>query len=265
MKAGTTTLMKYLVNNPAISIPDGEVHFFDNSYNNKKGYNWYRDQFIIDDDTIITGEKTPTYSFKPGIPEKIFKFNPEVKLIWMLRNPVNRSFSNYLHAVRNGSEKNSFEEAIQKERQGLNENIYKNYLKRSIYSDQIRRFLKFFPMKNMHFIIFEEFIKDPQKELQKLYFFLNIPYAKKSNEPNQTIKANKSYLPFSINIQYYSRRLFGRSKIFQIINYFNCLYPSRKPQIKEDIKDELYNYFIEYNKELNNLIDKDISIWTLER
>ncbi|MDZ7692679.1 MAG: sulfotransferase [Balneolaceae bacterium] len=98
MKAGTTTLMRYLVRNPYIAIPNNEIHYFDKESNYRKGLDWYKKKFSASESTQIIGEKTPTYSYDPKVPARIYKDFPDCKIVWLFRNPVDRTYSNYIHA-----------------------------------------------------------------------------------------------------------------------------------------------------------------------
>lgn len=260
MKAGTTTLADYLHNNPEITIPKYEVHYFNNESNYKKGIEWYANHFLINERTKIIGEKTPAYSLHKHVPKRVFSLNPNMKLIWILRNPVYRTYSNYLHAVRKGAEINSFEKALKIENIRTHDNYIHDYKKRSLYTSQINTFLSHFPIESMHFIIFEEFIKDPFNTLEKLYHFLGISKSVNLQE-KERLQSNKGNLPLSVTLQFYSRKLFGGTIIHNIIDRFNTFYPRKKPTMKKETEKRLFDFFNEENKKLSKLISKDLSLW----
>lgn len=260
MKAGTTTLMKYLVQHPQIAIPDYEVHFFNDDVNFNKGLEWYSTHFSKSNLIKAVGEKTPTYSYAPKVAERVSKTLPNVKLIWLFRNPVDRTYSNYIHSILRGAEKLSFEKALEKEDERIKKNIFKGYQRRSIYVDQVKRFQKFYSLDKMHFIIFENFIRDPEKHLKNLFNFLGVDYFLNIVEDNG-IKANKSYIPFSIKAQYYSYNIFKDSLVHKVINYFNRLFSSQVPPMSNETRTKLNSYFSEYNDQLSELIELDLSVW----
>lgn len=101
MKSGTSSLAFHLSNHPDIYMPESEVHFFNDDEAYEKGYQHYLNQFEYLQNKIV-GEKTPTYSYLKKCPERIYDFNANVKLIWIFRNPVDRAYSNYWHAVKRG-------------------------------------------------------------------------------------------------------------------------------------------------------------------
>lgn len=261
MKAGTTTLSEYLHKNQEIAIPKQEVHYFSNESNYTKGLQWYAKQFPINENTKIIGEKTPAYSLHSHVPKRIYDLNPNVNLVWIFRNPVYRTYSNYLHAVRAGAEKNSFEKALKLEEQRNSDDYTHDYLKRSLYVNQIHKYLSYFPIENMHFIIFEEFVRKPFDTIEELCNFLGVEGNVSQLDKKEQIQSNKSYLPFSIILQYYSRKYFGNSKIHKAVNKLNTLFPRSKPSLKKETEKKLYDFFAEENIKLSNLINKDLSIW----
>jgi hypothetical protein len=103
-RSGTTSLYNYLVQHPGIAPAlRKEVHFFD--YNYQRGCSWYQGQFpthpymhymqTIHRQAMITGEASPYYLFHPYVPQRVAQLLPEIKLIALLRNPIERAFSHY--------------------------------------------------------------------------------------------------------------------------------------------------------------------------
>lgn len=168
MKAGSTTLMDYLVSHPEVGIPAEEINYFDKDSNYKKGEKWYSSWFKSFTSQNIIGEKTPAYCYDPKVAERIYQQNPKMKLIWILRNPVKRTYSNYWHYIRIGKENLSVGDCLDLEDERVKKDIYKGYFKRSVYVDQVNRYLQFFPTEQMHFIIFEDFVNNPERGLVEL-------------------------------------------------------------------------------------------------
>src|SRR5437879_9845243 len=112
-RGGTTSLYSYLASHPSVGpASTKEVHFFDNKYT--KGLAWYRAHFPsaiekyyaehIQKRKFITGESSPYYLFHPHVPKRVAKDVPHAKFIVLLRNPVDRAYSQYNHAVDGGRE-----------------------------------------------------------------------------------------------------------------------------------------------------------------
>ena len=128
-KGGTTSLYRYLIDHPNIApIYIKEPHYFDIHFH--KGIGWYRSHFPtavekyyarhVEKHDLITGEASPYYLFHPRAPQRVAKTLPKAKLIILLRNPVDRAYSQYQHQLRQpGVEPLSFEEAIAYEEKRL--------------------------------------------------------------------------------------------------------------------------------------------------
>lgn len=261
MKAGTSSLSFHLLNHKHVCIPKKEMHFFDNNQKYLKGREWYLKKIYKNytDSTKITGEKTPTYSYQENVAERIHKNFPDIKLVWMFRNPIDRAYSNYLHSFKEGFDLLSFKEAIDQEPQRAKKNIFHGYLERSKYFIQVERFLKFYPKESMHFMIFENFIANPDEELKKLFNFLGISSEgfKFVNEPR-----NKTIIPWSPRLQYLYRQAFGKNLGFELLKKLNRF--MKKPgyvKLDSETRKSLIQYFDEHNLKLEKLLNKNLDIW----
>jgi len=128
------------------------------------------------------------------VPERVFKTIPKVKLIVLLRNPIDRAFSHYNHAIRVGNETLSFEDAIKAENdrlegekekviEGKNSSAYQrlSFLSRGIYVDQLKLWRKFFPKEHFLILKSEEFFDSPSSILNKVFDFLGLENFKINN------------------------------------------------------------------------------------
>ena len=108
MKSGTSSLRDYLRDHPEVFIPpEEELHYFVEGINWKQGLDWYRARFADAGDAIAVGEKSPTYTMHPehpGVPERIAALLPEVRLIYVVRHPIERIKSHYVHQFERGQE-----------------------------------------------------------------------------------------------------------------------------------------------------------------
>jgi hypothetical protein len=259
MKGGTSTLAHLLEHQYNIVMAPGEVNFFDNDKNYSKGKIWYQQQFKSKDNNKIWGEKTATYHYDEKVPERIHKYNPNIKLIWILRNPIDRAYSNYWHRVKYGGELNSFEDAVINEMQGKQNNIWGLYLKRSLYAEQIMRFKQHFEADQMHIVVFEHLIRDMKVQLSSLLDYLGI----KNDNPVIPVRKSKNvtYLPTSQKILKNSRRLFGKTIPFKIIRkMFEKKIPGY-PKMNEQTRELLSTYFLESINELEDLSKLDLTTW----
>lgn len=169
-KCGTTSLYQYLIRHPSISpAVRKETHFFDKRY--ELGMDWYLSQFPSlhgENQNPITCEATPRYICHPKARNRIHKHLPNVKLIALLRNPVDRAFSNYHHWIRKGSVTNyTFEEAVRKDVNGI--------LSRGNYYKQLKEWLALYPKDQLLVLDSESFFLNPNDAISKICSFLEIP------------------------------------------------------------------------------------------
>ncbi len=260
MKCGTTSLLFYLNQHPSICMPEKELHYFDKDNNYKKGLNWYEDQFKCKSDKVI-GEKTPTYSYLKKVPKRINESIPEIKLIWIFRDPVKRAYSNYWHAVNNGVEYLSFEEAIKREPERVKQDVFKGYLRRSKYYNQVKNYLEYFDKGQMLFLIAEKLFEAPLEELERVYKFLEID-EKYKDSVEENLEKNVTFTPHSKKLLYLFRNFLGDSSFFNIIKklMFFKSDPGYPPMSKA-IERKLYSEFSKHNKKFEKLIERDISCW----
>ncbi|RMH77884.1 MAG: sulfotransferase [Cyanobacteria bacterium J007] len=189
-KCGTTSLYHYLVQHPKI-IParQKEVHFFDLNFD--RGLEWYTAQFFPEsyEDGRLTGEASPYYVFHPLVAKRVYNTFPKIKLILLLRNPIDRAWSHYHHEVRWGFESLSFEEAIASEPERLageeekmrddphyysyNHQHY-TYLARGIYAEQIAEWLQYFDRDRMLILKSEELATHPDEMMAETCAFLGV-------------------------------------------------------------------------------------------
>jgi len=260
MKAGTTTLMHHLYDHPEISIPRQEVYYFSHDENFNQGPSWYGKYFDSNKDYRVFGEKTPTYSYLDFVPERVYSLNKGMKLIWMFREPSKRAYSNYVHAMMKGVETNSFEYAINNEAERIEKSIFFGYKERSKYVNQVEAYLKYFPLSQMHFIIFENFIQNEEQELKRLYDFLGVgTYT--FDFQNAGLVANESYIPFSPKVEHFNLRKIHFKPLKKVITYVNRELGHKPLGMSSEVKGELKEYFKPYNSELSGLTDLDLSSW----
>ena len=205
---------------------------------------------------MIRGEKTP-YSYRSGVEEQIYKYNPEIKLIWIFRNPADRAFSNYNHLVNNVDEWRSFEKSIEIEQ---NRPYHFQYLDKGKYIDQIERFLKYFKREQMHFIIFEEFLKNTREELNSLCSFLGVD--KNNFTSFEKIQSKISFKPrFNPLFLYSYKKKFGdKGRLWNLLWKINFNSKGVK-QMNPETRAKLIKYYSAYNHKLSDFLQKDLSVW----
>lgn len=162
-RCATTWLYEMLKQHPQICMAKHrkEVHFFDLYYN--RGVGWYSS--LWDCDEKERGEIDPNYLYKEECAERIYNVLPDVKLILILRNPVERAISHYKFYKINRAYDKGFSDLIEEK---------KDVLERGLYLSQIKRYLEYFSRKQMRILIFEDIKNYPLELVQKTYSFLGV-------------------------------------------------------------------------------------------
>lgn len=187
-KSGTTPLYFFIKQHPQVVYKKGEVHFFDLMFH--KGTGWYKRRFDPrPTQNHLIGDKSPYYMIHPLVPKRIRNLYPDVKIVAILRNPVDRAYSHYWHNVRHGRETLSFEEAIKAEPERLKGEKWKiihdpahkgenyrhfSYLKRGVYVEQLKHWLRFFPKEQIFIISSSDLRTKPDVVMSDLFAFLGV-------------------------------------------------------------------------------------------
>jgi hypothetical protein len=218
-RCGTTYLYRELTSHPYIRpAAKKEIHFFDDHY--PKGIDWYRSHFPPSGmfPGVISGEASPYYFFHPAAPRRVYDYYPAIKLILLLRNPVDRAYSHYYHNIRRNRETRSFAEAIAMEPRliaGDEERLYRDdsyrnhnhkhfsYLARGVYIRQLERWTALFPMAQFKIIKSEHFFNRPQEVLEEIVAFLGIESSslKKSTAGDIAVGGGANYPTMSSQLR----------------------------------------------------------------
>ena len=215
MKCGTTSLYYDICEHPCASpAAYDEIGFFDSNFH--LGLNWYRSMFPtkrrIEDirrkeGVAITGEDTPFYFWNPVAAKRIQKLLPNIKLITILRNPIDRAYSEYQDVVSSESNSPSFETFIENEINTRRKdssliteenfeifNQKNSYLLKGIYVDQLKIWAGLFPKEQIFTLSTENLNSEPITALESVFQYLNLPDYKIKNIQHQK---QKKYVPMN--------------------------------------------------------------------
>ncbi len=182
-KGGTTALTRFLRQHPSVFVAgDKEVHFFDNDGHFQPGpvdYAAYHAKFSPGPGARRIGEATPSYMYWQEAPRRIWEYNPGMKLIALLRNPIERAYSQWNMTRRRGEETLPFFEAIRFEaarsREALPEqHRFFSYVDRGFYVEQLRRMWRYFPREQTLILRSDDLRADPVAVLARVCAFLEI-------------------------------------------------------------------------------------------
>ncbi len=204
-RAGTTSLYSYLIQHPNIMTSFShreqkvaDLHFFE--YMISSSTNWYRSHFptniskkllqLRTKDSVISGEFTSTYMYHPSVPKRIFDLIPNIKLIVILRNPVDKVYSAFSQQFQFKEFTTSFEEYIESELKRIkiienkpdlktfNEDFESiavpNILRHGIYHTYLKNWLDIFPKKQIYVLDSKDLHDNTQETLDNIFKFLEI-------------------------------------------------------------------------------------------
>jgi hypothetical protein len=291
-KSGTTALYYYLKQHPQIYMSslkepnffafEGEQLNFRDAGDREARINQkvitnieaYRDQFRGISDQKAIGEASPWYLYSPKAPERILNYIPEAKLIAILRNPVERAYSSFLHLIRDGREPiKDFAQALIEEESRIQNNYPPlwHYKQAGYYYPQLKRYFDRFDPKQISIYLYENFQKDPIEVLQDIFQFLNV---ENSFVPEVSLKHNVSGIPKNQTLN----MLFKQPNLIKSI--FKLLFPKElrqqlhqniltklknqnlvKPKLSPELHRELMQLYRDDILQLQELIQQDLSGW----
>jgi len=183
-KSGTSALDGYLRAHPALCLAKvKEAHLFDDDKGFLKrafaGYSDYHAQFVPTAKSALFGEITPAYIYCTDAPRRIWEYNPAMKLVAVLRNPITRAFSHWNMQRARGYDTLSFWDALQSERERCREALpYQHrkfsYVDRGYYTAQLRRIGSFFPPEQVLVLRHEDLRDRPDDALDRVFDFLGV-------------------------------------------------------------------------------------------
>tara|TARA_B100000886_G_C20398360_1_gene481450 strand:+ start:324 stop:1082 length:759 start_codon:yes stop_codon:yes gene_type:complete len=222
-KGGTTALDYYLRSHQEICMAiKKEVHFFDNDnyFNHEKvDYEFYHKFFRPQKTHKIVGECTPIYMFWKDSMRRIYDYNSKIKLIIILRNPIERAFSHWNMEVQRKREHRTFWDAINEEVNNLSKNLNKSrtfsYLERGLYSSQIIGIHKYFERKQLLCLKSELLKSQPHLVLDEIANFLKVSKFNKIDKID--VHSRKYKFSLKANERNFLKRFF-EVDIFQLEN-----------------------------------------------
>lgn len=185
-KAGTTSLFVHLNEHPQIFMPlEKEAPFFNHEERLARGVEWYFSEFFSMADPEQTwGKATPNYMVDVHVPARIYALMPDIKLIALLRDPVERAYSNYLMSRRRNLETEEFEPKIRKllsaERlcaARTTPDRTNSYVVRGEYGRLLSLFYEYFPAEQIAVFFTDELRQNPRGVVRAIFQFLGVDEA----------------------------------------------------------------------------------------
>lgn len=293
-KCGTTSVHFLLGRSTEVGIPDDEVHFFDSDdpiahpdflhaghtgltwydADTAEGLNWYASRFAPFADKRVVGEDSTCYLQSPVAPERIARLLPQVKMVFMLRDPVRRAYSQYWHMVTRGRAVCGFEAAL---------TAHPSLILGSTYRAPLRRFLDLLGPERVRICLFEDFLADRRSVMDGLCDFLNIMPISTENDDGWY---NRTYYPSHMGLQFLLNRISRHVAARQYRNHFDLnidararlrgklhrrwfrhahpvlLTSTQQPPMAEETARYLRQHLSARNRGLSELMERDLSqVW----
>lgn len=255
MRCGTTALNSYLRDHPDVAMASSkEVHYFDAHFD--RGIDWYRSQFPESEEAVAVGEATPNYLFRPVALQRIKDTLPEVKLIFVLRNPIDRAYSHYWHDRARGKLTVEFSEIIDRELDG--EDIGPAaYVARGRYADQMAEVLQRFERNQIMVEAFENLTARPTEVYAATCRFIGVDDGFRPDRLGEPVNA---FLQFrSLRLREFARRLPKRAQ--SAVGRLNRRDSAAYPEMAPDVRARLRDVFDVANAGLSELLNWQPPAW----
>jgi len=280
MKAGTTSLHEWLGQHQAIYMPrEKDLQFFLDAGR----YEVREDEFPLyygsyDGERIVGGSQVQLIYFEHAA-KRMYDYNPELRLVALFRDPVDRAYSAYWYCRRNGRDPApDFEAALADEEERVNGTYLQQrdltHLTHGHYAEQLTRLYQFFPKDQVFVGLFDDLKADPAAFMCGLLDWLDLP----ADSPIRFDKSNESAMPkiqllqnFLMNppapLQALYHRLFSRKSQHKVQQYLvqplsrKNLVKGAYPPMRPETRQRLLDYYRPHNEELGKIIGRDLQHW----
>jgi Sulfotransferase domain len=271
-KSGTTSLYEYLRAHPQIFMPDiKELDFFTPGLNWERGLDWYRKLFAeVGEGIVAVGEASTSYTKYPryaGSAQLISRYIPDARLIYVMRDPIDRLRSHYVHNVAFGIETAPLAEAIERN---------PDYINFSKYAMQLDQYLAHFPLDQLLIITSEALRASRAETLRRVYGFLGVRSDWTSDIQGQEFFTSERRLAYPAWVgatrRWAKKRLFATVKVPRFVpgpikhllgKPAQSVYQSDKAAISESLRVQLIAEFAPDIRRLGDLLGEDFDGWNI--
>jgi hypothetical protein len=257
-------MLSCLREHPEVFVPAKEVNYFSYEYNRPGA--WYRDQFDDCASGQTSGEKSPSYLAHPEAPERIHRWNPEVKLIFSLRHPVDRAYATYCMLLQNPHYDlgRDIENELTPEASIVQEGRYFEHL---------QQYRAYFPDEQLHVLIFDDLRDDAHQFAQQLFRAVGIDPSFEPSLLNRKYGHRKkrggalwsTVQEFSIRL---SRASDWASRFIRWCRkqgYTDWIHRLRKgkdyPALPESVRERLKRYYHDDVERLRSYLGRELPDW----
>jgi hypothetical protein len=263
-KCGTSVLHYYLGLHPEVTMSrPKELNFFIEERNWPRGVDWYRGQF--DPNANVRGEASPNYSAYPqhqGVPERMAQVVPDARLIYMIRDPLERIAAHWVHNYAKRREKGTLAETL------MHPNT--SYVDRSMYAMQLERFLAHYPKERILVFQQSELRHQRMETLRRVFEFLGVDpdftHPRFEQERHQTARKTRA-TRLAVRLEKLGRSRRGRMLPGNFWLVLDDRLPLRRtikrPDVAAALPTETLDKLRADAERLRELTGRDFSNWTL--
>lgn len=281
-KCGTTSLSFYLSQHPQVCLSQPkEPHFFDFDFD--KGLDYYRQKYFSHyQGEVAAGEATVDYLMLPFVPPRIKQTIPDARIIVILRNPVERAYSEWWMQKSRGVEKLSFGAAVFENYKRIKSGInlqdrfapwlwqghinliragklhLRTYLDAGHYVEHLEHYFRFFSKDQVKVLFFEDLKSHPVSLLHDVQRFLGINHFREINFIPKNKGTSRAYAVINLGRALGLRHLPRPAKSF-VKNFLRKVLP--RPSMSSEIREWLLEYYAPYNKKLARLLGINLNHW----
>ena len=263
-KCGTSVLHYYLSLHPEVSMSrPKELNFFIEERNWPRGVDWYRSQF--DPEARVRGEASPNYTAFPqheGVPPRMAQVVPDAKLIYMVRDPIERIAAHWVHNYAKRREKGTLEETL----------VHPNtsYVTRSKYAMQLERFLEHYPKERVLVFQQSELRYKRMETLRQIFEFLGVDpdfnHPRFEQERHQTSGKTRA-TRLAVRLEKMGRgrrgRLFPSNFWLLLDDRLPLRRTIKRPDVKAALPEETLEELRADAERLRELTGRDFSNWKI--
>jgi Sulfotransferase domain len=265
-KCGTSGLHYYLSLHPETSMSKPkELNFFIAERNYPRGFDWYRAHF--DPRATVRGEASPNYTAYPqhvGVPERMHAAVPGAKLLYMVRDPIDRIAAHWIHNFAKRREKGDLRATL------MHANT--SYLARSHYYMQLQQFLRCYPREQILLVEQEELRNRRLQTLRTVFEFIGVDpdfsHARFSDERHKTSRKTRA-TPLAIRLERFGETPRGRVVPASFWRAVGNLFPFRStievPNVREALSPEALRSLREDAERLRELTGREFASWSIWR
>ncbi len=267
-KCGTTWLYNALASHPEVRMSSSKETLFFSDYFDK-GLDWYQkffpfEQTSADFKPIAVGEVSNTYVFDRSVAERIATTIPAAKIIYNLRDPLERAFSHYLFLQRNAEINCSFEEAVK---------LRPDLLSRGKYAEHLESFHHYFDQSRRLCLFYDDLKRDPVSYANSIWQFLGVDSQLYQGDPHQRVleasaPRNRLLARSVVAAAALTRRL-GHPQIVSKLKHsvfarliFRPFAPGQAPKLSSDTRQSLKPFYFDDLDRLSEMTGRDVrNIW----